>query len=171
MSFLHCWILSSTWIMQGYFYLILVVIALCNLLAFSITGRFYFVYLAISFTLLLGTYLGYYRTQIKKKFNIKVSILLDSSIDVSYYIWQLYAYRWLYWVSYLESEVSVCGGLWILIFQLINRWYMMLPISYLLFWNCSDKWHRLVRLMMGFRMFCHFKHTLLSSNPFIWMVI
>lgn len=64
--------------LQGYFYLILVVISLCNLLAFVITGRFYFIYLAISFTLLLGTYLGYYRTQIKKKFSIKGG---ESSLD------------------------------------------------------------------------------------------
>lgn len=64
--------------LQGYIYLILVVVALCNVLAFTITGRFYFIYLALSFTLFLGTYLGYYRTQIKKKFSIKGG---ESSLD------------------------------------------------------------------------------------------
>ncbi|KAL8460262.1 hypothetical protein ACS0TY_031977 [Phlomoides rotata] len=64
--------------LQGYFYLILVAVSLCNLLAFAITRRFYYIYLAISSFLFLGTYLGYYRIQIKKKFNIKGG---ESSLD------------------------------------------------------------------------------------------
>ncbi|CAA3022604.1 cell number regulator 5 [Olea europaea subsp. europaea] len=64
--------------LQGFFYLILLVIALSNLLAFIITRRRWFLYLAIAFTLSVGTYVGFYRSQIKKKFNIKGS---DSSLD------------------------------------------------------------------------------------------
>ncbi|XP_022878045.1 uncharacterized protein LOC111396029 isoform X1 [Olea europaea var. sylvestris] len=64
--------------LQGFFYLILLVIALSNLLAFIITRRSWFLYLAIAFTLSVGTYVGFYRSQIKKKFNIKGS---DSSLD------------------------------------------------------------------------------------------
>ncbi|KAG6394000.1 hypothetical protein SASPL_144576 [Salvia splendens] len=57
--------------LQGSVHLILLVIALSNLLAFTITRKCYFLYLAMSFALSVGTYMGYYRIQIKKKFNIK----------------------------------------------------------------------------------------------------
>lgn len=57
--------------LQGSIHLILVIIAVSNLVAFTITRRCYFLYLAISFALSVGTYMGYYRIQIKKKFNIK----------------------------------------------------------------------------------------------------
>ncbi|CAI9756528.1 unnamed protein product [Fraxinus pennsylvanica] len=58
--------------LQGFFYSILLVIALSNLLAFIITRRHFFLYLAIAFTVSIGTYVGFYRSQIKKKFNIKM---------------------------------------------------------------------------------------------------
>ncbi|XP_042031062.1 uncharacterized protein LOC121777774 [Salvia splendens] len=64
--------------LQGSVHLILLVIALSNLLAFTITRKCYFLYLAASFALSLGTYMGYYRIQIKKKFNI---IGGDTSLD------------------------------------------------------------------------------------------
>ncbi|KAL1537453.1 hypothetical protein AAHA92_29964 [Salvia divinorum] len=64
--------------LQGSVHLILLVIALSNLLAFTITKKCYFLYLAISFALSVGTYMGYYRIQIKKKFNIKGG---DTSLD------------------------------------------------------------------------------------------
>ncbi|KAG6392262.1 hypothetical protein SASPL_146476 [Salvia splendens] len=60
--------------LQGSVHLILLVIALSNLLAFTITRKCYFLYLAASFALSLGTYMGYYRIQIKKKFNIIFSV-------------------------------------------------------------------------------------------------
>ncbi|KAL2475443.1 PLAC8 family protein [Abeliophyllum distichum] len=62
----------------GFFYSILLVIALSNLLAFIITRRRCFLYLTIAFTVLVGTYVGFYRSHIRKKFNIKGS---DSSLD------------------------------------------------------------------------------------------
>ncbi|KAH6790526.1 PLAC8 family protein [Perilla frutescens var. frutescens] len=57
--------------LQGSIHLILVIIVLSNLVAFAITRRCYFLYLALSFALSVGTYMGYYRIQIKNKFNIK----------------------------------------------------------------------------------------------------
>ncbi|KAK6124018.1 hypothetical protein DH2020_042234 [Rehmannia glutinosa] len=64
--------------LQGSIHLILAIVALSNLLAFIITRRCYFLYLAISFTLSVGIYLGYHRMRIRKKFNIKGG---DSSFD------------------------------------------------------------------------------------------
>ncbi|GER27201.1 PLAC8 family protein [Striga asiatica] len=64
--------------LQGFIHLILAIIALCNLLAFVITRRCYFLYLALTFVLSVGIYLGYHRMQMRKKFNIKGD---DSSID------------------------------------------------------------------------------------------
>lgn len=57
--------------LQGSIHLILVIIALSNLVAFTITRRCFFLYVAICFALSVATYMGYYRIQIKKKFNIK----------------------------------------------------------------------------------------------------
>lgn len=61
--------------------MILVMIALSNLVAFTITRRCYFLYVAICFALSVGTYMGYYRIQLKKKFNIKVSIAFSTFIS------------------------------------------------------------------------------------------
>ncbi|XP_073048164.1 protein PLANT CADMIUM RESISTANCE 11-like isoform X1 [Primulina eburnea] len=64
--------------LQGSIHFILAVAALCNMLAFIFTRRRCFLYLAIVFTVSVGTYIGFYRTLIRKRFNIKGS---DSSFD------------------------------------------------------------------------------------------
>ncbi|XP_020202667.1 protein MID1-COMPLEMENTING ACTIVITY 2 [Cajanus cajan] len=52
--------------------------AFVNFIAYTITKTHYFLYLAVAFIIALGAYLGYYRTRMRKKFNIKGS---DSSLD------------------------------------------------------------------------------------------
>ncbi|XP_077254027.1 PLAC8 family protein [Tasmannia lanceolata] len=64
--------------LQGTIYLILALTALLNYAAFGITKRHSYLYFAFAFTISLGTYLGLFRTQIRKQFNIRVS---DSSLD------------------------------------------------------------------------------------------
>uniref|UniRef100_A0A5B7AV84 Uncharacterized protein n=1 Tax=Davidia involucrata TaxID=16924 RepID=A0A5B7AV84_DAVIN len=63
---------------QGIVYFILVAAALFNCIAFIVTKKHYFLYLGVAFAISVGTYLGFYRMQIRKKFNIKDS---DSSLD------------------------------------------------------------------------------------------
>ncbi|XP_042946772.1 cell number regulator 6 isoform X1 [Carya illinoinensis] len=63
---------------QGAVYFILAVGALLNCIAFIVTKRHCFLYLAVTFTICIGAYLGFFRTQIKKRFNIRGS---DSSLD------------------------------------------------------------------------------------------
>ncbi|KAL0442849.1 UNVERIFIED_CONTAM: hypothetical protein Slati_2007600 [Sesamum latifolium] len=63
---------------KGFIHFILAVVALSNLLAFVITRTRCFLYLAIAFTVFIGTYLGYHRMQIRRKFNIKGG---ESSVD------------------------------------------------------------------------------------------
>ncbi|XP_050368264.1 uncharacterized protein LOC126786473 [Argentina anserina] len=64
--------------LQGSLQLILVASILLNCIAFVITKKRCFVYLVVAFTVTLGTYLGYFRTQIRNKFNIRGN---DSSLD------------------------------------------------------------------------------------------
>ncbi|KAK2644241.1 hypothetical protein Ddye_019436 [Dipteronia dyeriana] len=64
--------------LQGTVYLILAIGVVMNVIAFIVTKRRCFLYLAVSFVISIGGYLGYHRTQIKKKFNIRGS---DSSMD------------------------------------------------------------------------------------------
>ncbi|KAK4758944.1 hypothetical protein SAY87_020245 [Trapa incisa] len=64
--------------MQGGFHLCLVLCAFFNGIAFTLTRRHYFLYLAVAFAIFLATYLGFFRTQIRKKLNIKGN---DSSLD------------------------------------------------------------------------------------------
>lgn len=64
--------------LQGFILLILSVIALSNLLAFGITRSLCFLYLAIPVAASIGIYMGYFRMQIRDKFNIKDG---DSSLD------------------------------------------------------------------------------------------
>ncbi|XP_058090794.1 protein PLANT CADMIUM RESISTANCE 8 isoform X1 [Magnolia sinica] len=64
--------------LQGTIYLILAATALLNYVAFGVTRRHSFLYLAVAFTISVGTYLGLFRTQIRKQFNIGGS---DSSLD------------------------------------------------------------------------------------------
>ncbi|KAF8411253.1 hypothetical protein HHK36_003800 [Tetracentron sinense] len=70
---------------QGTVYFILAVTALLNCIAFTVSKQHYFLYLAVAFTIAAGTYLGFFRTQIRKKFNIRVHISFlqgsDSSLD------------------------------------------------------------------------------------------
>ncbi|GAA0173351.1 hypothetical protein LIER_26984 [Lithospermum erythrorhizon] len=63
---------------QGSAYLVLAVIAVVNMLTFLITGKHSYLYLSIIFTISVGVYLGFFRTQMKKKFNIHDN---DSSFD------------------------------------------------------------------------------------------
>jgi Cys-rich protein (TIGR01571 family) len=56
----------------------LAAIALLNCIAFIVTKRHFFLYLDVAFTISVGTYLGFHRTQIRKKVNIKYS---DSPLD------------------------------------------------------------------------------------------
>ncbi|KAI5656918.1 hypothetical protein M9H77_25711 [Catharanthus roseus] len=64
--------------LQGSVYFMLVVVAILNVLAFLVTERRCFIYLAAAFTISVGAYLGFYRTQIRKKFNIRGN---DSMLD------------------------------------------------------------------------------------------
>ncbi|KAI4312102.1 hypothetical protein MLD38_036954 [Melastoma candidum] len=67
---------------QGTFHLVLVLCALGNAVAFATTRRHYFLYLAVSFTLSVAAYLGFFRMLMRKKFNIKGS---DSYLDDCFY--------------------------------------------------------------------------------------
>ncbi|KAM5588467.1 hypothetical protein ABKV19_006750 [Rosa sericea] len=64
--------------LQGTLHLVLVASILLNCIAFIITKKRCFIYLVVAFTITLGTYLGYFRTQIRNKFNIRGN---DSSMD------------------------------------------------------------------------------------------
>lgn len=64
--------------LQGSAYFVLAVIAVINMLAFLVTGKHSYLYISIIFTISVGVYLGFFRTQIKKKFNIREN---DSSYD------------------------------------------------------------------------------------------
>ncbi|CAN1319174.1 Protein PLANT CADMIUM RESISTANCE 10 [Linum perenne] len=67
---------------QATVYYILALCALLNVVAFFVTNRHCFVYLAIGFAVLIGIYLGFFRTQIKEKFNIRGS---ESALDDCFY--------------------------------------------------------------------------------------
>ncbi|KAL7593500.1 uncharacterized protein LOC111906898 [Lactuca sativa] len=64
--------------LQGFMYAILAGIALCNIVAFAVTKKHCFLYLGVFFALSLGTYMGFYRSKMRNKFNIKGS---DGSLD------------------------------------------------------------------------------------------
>ncbi|OMO76625.1 hypothetical protein CCACVL1_15534 [Corchorus capsularis] len=64
--------------LQGTVYLLLVVSAILNFIAFIVTKRNCFLYLGVAFAISVGAYLGFFRTQIKRKFNIRGS---DSLVD------------------------------------------------------------------------------------------
>ncbi|OIV94591.1 hypothetical protein TanjilG_25653 [Lupinus angustifolius] len=63
---------------QGAVYFLLAIGAFLNFAAFVVTRRHCFLYLAVAFVVSVGTYLGFLRTRIRKKFNIKGS---DNSLD------------------------------------------------------------------------------------------
>ncbi|GMH05380.1 hypothetical protein Nepgr_007220 [Nepenthes gracilis] len=58
-------------LLQGTVYLILAISALVNCIAFTVTRRYHFLYLGVAISISLGIYLGFLRTKIKKKFNIR----------------------------------------------------------------------------------------------------
>lgn len=64
--------------LQGIVHFILALGALVNLVTFVATKRHCFLYLAVVFSISFGAYLGYYRAQMKRKFNIKGK---DSFLD------------------------------------------------------------------------------------------
>ncbi|XVF27753.1 hypothetical protein REPUB_Repub14bG0135900 [Reevesia pubescens] len=65
--------------LQGTVYFILVVSAFLNFLAFIVTKRNCFLYLAVAIFISVGAYLCFFRTQIKRKFNIRVRNFYISS--------------------------------------------------------------------------------------------
>ena len=60
---------------QGTMHFVLFLSALLSCIAFIGTKRNCFLYLSIGLTILAGMYLGFFRTQMKKKFNIRVCSL------------------------------------------------------------------------------------------------
>ncbi|KAG6778609.1 uncharacterized protein [Populus alba] len=64
--------------LQGVVYYALAFSALLSFVAFIVTKRLYFLYFSVAITFFIGMYLGFFRTQMKKKFNIRGS---DSSLD------------------------------------------------------------------------------------------
>ncbi|KAJ8459325.1 hypothetical protein OPV22_032251 [Ensete ventricosum] len=68
----------GSWFLQAMVYFIFIVVSLFDFIAFGITDHHGFLYMGIVSTILTGLYLGYFRTRIKKQFNIRGS---DSSLD------------------------------------------------------------------------------------------
>ncbi|MFX6532706.1 PLAC8 family protein, partial [Acinetobacter baumannii] len=64
--------------LQASVHLFLIIVALFNLLVFLISKKRCFLYMAIASTISIGAYVGFYRMQMRKKFNIKGS---DNSVD------------------------------------------------------------------------------------------
>ncbi|CAM8988161.1 hypothetical protein QQ045_006389 [Rhodiola kirilowii] len=64
--------------LQGLVFFILAMGVLLSLLAFIITERRCFLYMILAFTIFIVSYTSYFRTQIRKKFNIRGA---DSSMD------------------------------------------------------------------------------------------
>lgn len=64
--------------LQGTVYYILALSALLNVIVFIVTKQRCFLYLAVAFSISIGMYLGFFRTQMRKKFNIRGG---DSSLD------------------------------------------------------------------------------------------
>ncbi|KAJ3705145.1 hypothetical protein LUZ61_008850 [Rhynchospora tenuis] len=64
--------------LQGAIYLTLRLLALISLVAFFVTKNNAYVYFGVGLALLVGVYLGYFRTRIRRQFNIRGN---NSSID------------------------------------------------------------------------------------------
>ncbi|KAF3776249.1 PLANT CADMIUM RESISTANCE 8 protein [Nymphaea thermarum] len=64
--------------LQGAAYLFLSVGALVGYIAFCVTKKHSFLFIAVALTILAALYLGYWRLQIRKQFNIRGS---DSAVD------------------------------------------------------------------------------------------
>nr|GEX25058.1 cell number regulator 2 [Tanacetum cinerariifolium] len=63
--------------LQGFVYIILATIALCNFVAFAVTKKHCFLYLGVAFVLSLGTFLGFNRIKMRNMFNIKLEGLVS----------------------------------------------------------------------------------------------
>ncbi|KAF7803575.1 cell number regulator 5 [Senna tora] len=63
---------------QGIAYFLLTIGGILNFVAFVVTRKHHFLYLAVAFAITMGAYIGFFRTRIRKKFNIKDT---DSSFD------------------------------------------------------------------------------------------
>ncbi|CAJ1936292.1 unnamed protein product [Sphenostylis stenocarpa] len=63
---------------QASIYFVLAIGAFLNFIAFAVTRRHCNLYLGVAFVVSFGAYLGFFRTRLRKKFNIKGS---DSSLD------------------------------------------------------------------------------------------
>lgn len=65
---------------QGSSYLILSLVALLSMLAFIVTKKHCFLYIGGGFIISVGLYLGYHRTKMRNKFNIRGDSSLDDCI-------------------------------------------------------------------------------------------
>ncbi|ESW31229.1 hypothetical protein PHAVU_002G220600 [Phaseolus vulgaris] len=63
---------------QAAIYFVLTIGAFLNCIAFAVTRHHCNLYLAVAFVVSFGAYLGFFRTRLRKKFNINAS---DSSLD------------------------------------------------------------------------------------------
>ncbi|XP_049382065.1 uncharacterized protein LOC125846583 [Solanum stenotomum] len=66
--------------LQGSIYLILTLVALLSILAFIVTRKHCFLYVGGAFIILVGVYMGYHRTKMRNKFNIRGDSSLDDCI-------------------------------------------------------------------------------------------
>ncbi|MED6144388.1 hypothetical protein PIB30_015171 [Stylosanthes scabra] len=62
---------------QATMYFLLAFSAFLNFIAFAITKRHCFLYVAVAFIFSIGSYLGFFRSRIRQKFNIKESRTLE----------------------------------------------------------------------------------------------
>ncbi|KAJ8761608.1 hypothetical protein K2173_004384 [Erythroxylum novogranatense] len=57
--------------LQGIVYYFIALVSLLSFIAFAVSKRDCFLYLSICFTISIGIYLGFFRNQMRKKFNIR----------------------------------------------------------------------------------------------------
>lgn len=67
-------------ISQGAIYFLLAIGAFLNFIAFAVTRRHCYLYLIVAF----GAYLGFFRTRLRKKFNIMVTIFCNIFLVYEY---------------------------------------------------------------------------------------
>ena len=72
-------------ISQGAIYFLLAIGAFLNFIAFAVTRRHCYLYLIVAF----GAYLGFFRTRIRKKFNIIVGVFCNCLWVLCCYLWWL----------------------------------------------------------------------------------
>ncbi|KAH0699818.1 hypothetical protein KY284_014033 [Solanum tuberosum] len=66
--------------LQGSIYLILTLVSLLSILGFIVTKKHCFLYVGGAFIILVGVYMGYHRTKMRNKFNIRGDSSLDDCI-------------------------------------------------------------------------------------------